>query len=368
MVHFNTGMTKKVVMTGGHFTPGYAVFEQFKKLGGWEVFWVGDKAGLEARILPKLDVPFWCISAPKFHRKFPIRSVLGFWKFLAAFFQSFKILLKIRPDALLSLGGYVSLPAVASAWVLRIPVVIHEQTSRAGLANRIAAFFSKFVAVSWEGSRRFFPSDKVYITGNPVREQVWKIARPKGVKKDEGDFVIYITGGSRGAQRVNKVIFEVLPGLLRLGKVYHQTGQLDFDLSLIVKGKLEAGKRMRYLPFTHLSFDEVCEIYKKADLVISRAGANTVSELAIIGVPSILIPIPWSQKNEQLENARGLQRLGNGVVLEEKDLTPSRLLEKVNQMLKKPEKYENKGGDTFLARRDAGKKVVELVERAISGT
>ena len=372
MLHFGIVMLKRVVITGGHFTPGFAVIEEFKSSRSWEVFWIGDReavnsggvASIEARVLPEIGVPFWHISASRLQRKFPIRSMLGFWRLPVAFFQAFAILLKVEADVVLSLGSYVSLPVVFAAWVLRIPVVVHEQTSRAGLANRIGAFFSKFVAVSSSQSRRFFLSRKVYVTGNPVREEIWKAAEKRAGRRGR-DPIIYVTGGSRGAQRINKVIFESLPGLLKLAKVYHQTGQLDFNFAVKIKEKLEGGLQTRYSPYAYLSFDKVCKIYERADLVISRAGANTVSELAILGIPSILIPIQWSQKNEQLENAKGLQRLGNGIVLEEKDLSFGNLLNKVEDVLKSSEKYKKVTSSTFLAREDAAKKIVELVEKAI---
>src|SRR3989344_1590368 len=164
-------MSKRIVITGGHFTPGLAVVEELKKRG-WEIYWIGEKKAvegkrfisLEAAILPNLDIPFYPIVAAKLHRRFSLSHALNLWKLPVSFLQSLYLLLKIKPIAVLSFGSYVSVPVAWTAWMLGIPVVIHEQTAVSGLANRLVSRVASKIAISFPQAAGSFPIDKVVVT------------------------------------------------------------------------------------------------------------------------------------------------------------------------------------------------------------
>lgn len=328
---------KKIVITGGHAAPGLALLEELKK-SGWQVAWFGETkamegAGtLEAQTIPRLGVAFYKIESAKIHRKFPFRSFLSFWKILAGFFESLVLLSKIKPSVVLSFGSYVSIPVAFAAWVLRIPVIIHEQTASSGLANRLVAKIAEKIAISFETSKEYFPERKTVLTGNLVRSAFFKIGKKKKSRKNALP-VIYITGGSRGSRIINSAVLEVLPELLSRAKIYHQTGQLDFEKIQEVKRSLPENLRERYEISALCSPSEVEKIYEKADVVVARAGANTVSELAVTGTPAILVPIPWSESNEQEKNAVLLAETGLAAILNQEKLSGRVLLEEIEKML-----------------------------------
>lgn len=338
---------KKIILTGagGHFATAQGVVEELKKKN-WEIYWVGAERPFET------DVPFFAIKTGKLQRGRPLETFFSLLKLPVGFLQSLLVVLRIRPNVVLSFGSYASIPVSFTCWVVGIPVVVHEQTTTSGFANRLLSAVAKKVAISYPESRKDFPRDKVVLTGNPVRKGIFEAAK----KRKGGKTVIYITGGSRGSQIINKVVFKALPQLLKLGKVYHQTGPLDFPTAEKLRRKY-AG----YIPGPNFLPEEVEKIYREATLVISRAGANTVSELEILGIPAILIPIPWAEKDEQRKNTQILVRQGTGLVLEQEELSEKALLKTVKEILQNLQRFKRKG-EALLAREDAARKLVKLVD------
>lgn len=369
---------KKVLLTGagGHFTAALAVIEELRE-GKWEIYWAGGSSAFETargvplwelEILPKLGIVYYPIHTGKIQRGKIFQTAWSLLRLPIGFLQSLFLLARLRPSVVLSFGGYVSVPIAWSAWLLRIPIVVHEQTTASGLANRIVSRIANRVAVSSASSIKDFPQDKIVLTGNPVRKDIFKIAENRGLKmesrkmkaEDRG-WTIYVTGGSRGSQTINKAVFEVLDELLELGEVYHQTGLLDYQKALRAVGPL-GPEAENYIPQANFFPWEAEGIYKKADLVISRAGANTVSELEVLGIPAILIPIPWAEKNEQKKNARILKEAGTGLVITQEELTGKTLLSGVKEILENPRSFEKRGKDTLLAKKDAAGKIVKLLD------
>ena len=237
-------MTKKIVITGGHLTPAQAVIEELKKEGNWEIYYFGRRfsfegessPSVESLVIPKMGVKFISLPAGRLQRKFSRYTFISLLRIPVGFFIALSWLVKIRPAVILSFGGYVSVPAVLAGWLLRIPVLTHEQTVVSGFANRIDGFFAKKILVSFPESLKDFPSGKVVLTGNPIRKEVFNCPCLAGRQElsivncqlsDEPLPLIYITGGSQGSQIINRAVVEVLPNLLEKYRIVHQCGKLD---------------------------------------------------------------------------------------------------------------------------------------------
>ncbi|MAG59451.1 hypothetical protein CMO96_01535 [Candidatus Woesebacteria bacterium] len=365
---------KSIVITGGHFTPGLAVIERLR-IYGWKIHWIGvveafegkKSQTLESKVLADSSIKFWPITTPKFNRRSPVFSMLSLWKFPVGIFQSIKILSSIRPSVILSFGSYVSVPVSLVSWILRIPLVIHEQTTASGLANRIAARIAYKVAVSFPVSAVEFPAGKAVLVGNPVRGEIHEIGRSRSRKSVGKRPTLYITGGSRGSQIINQAVGEVLSEILKLCRVFHQTGSLDLAKVQSRGRRLQPNLRKDYHIKDNFTPDEVGRIYKKADLVVSRAGANTISELVVVGIPAILIPIPWVESDEQNKNARLLASEGSATILPESDLSGGSLLAEIKEVLGKIDYYRVKAKrlkKKGIVPEDAVERIVSLIEKA----
>jgi UDP-N-acetylglucosamine--N-acetylmuramyl-(pentapeptide) pyrophosphoryl-undecaprenol N-acetylglucosamine transferase len=338
----------KIVIVGGHLSPALAVIE---KLKNEDVFYIGRKyafekdaaISLEYQEIIKLGIPFYSINAARLQRKFTKQTIPSLTKFPAGFFDSLKILKQIRPDVVLGFGGYVSLPVILAAFILKIPTVIHEQTSEAGLANKIEAKFVNKVCISWETSRKYFPKDKTVITGNPLGENILNI---KPVKKNDGLPVVYVTGGSGGSHVINSLVEKSLGQLLKRFILVHQTGDSkeynDFERLSSEKNKLDSAIAKNYHLQKFYSPKDMAQNLANADLVVGRAGINTVTELIFLAKPAFLIPLPFAQKNEQLKNAMFLKELGLGEIGIQKTLTAEKFISTILTMFSNLEIYKIK--------------------------
>lgn len=356
-----------LILTGGHAaTTAIAVIEELKKkYEKASFYWIGPKSAVEGRyvatlassIMPAHGVKYIPIITGRLQRKFTIWTIPSLLKIPYGTLSAFVFLFKIKPKLILSFGGYASVPVCFAAWVLRIPVFIHEQTVAVGLANKINSFFAKKIFIAREESKNYFPKGKTLLVGNPVSHEISKI-KPK--TKSSKNRVIYITGGSSGAQRINKVIGEILYELLKKYKVIHQAGQLDLENFKRKKEDFPIDLRKKYEVYDLLNPKEIPGVLEKADLIISRAGANTISEIMVAKRPAILIPIPWTAYDEQTKNAKTVEKSGLGIVLSEKDLTGELLLTKIEYVFKNWEKMV-KNSDNSLANLDksAAKRLVE---------
>ncbi len=323
----------KIVLTGGHAaTTATAVVEEIsQQKKGWEMHWIGSKKAiegtavetLEAKLLPDMGVEFHEIVAGRLQRRFTLWTIPSIIKIPIGFFQAFYLLLKVKPKLVLSFGGFVGVPVVIAAYILGIPVILHEQTAAAGLANKLSSHFAKRIALARESSKKFFGSKKIVMVGNPISKSFMKVAKKKKISSSP---VIFVTGGSRGSQAVNKLATGNLKELLEKYKVVHQTGSLDYENTKHMKNSLPEKLSKNYEVIETVEYSEMPKYFSDADIVVARAGANTVSEIAIAGRPSVLIPIPWSYQNEQLENARRLEEVGGAFILDQESATPEKLL------------------------------------------
>lgn len=353
---------QKAVLIGGHPTPALALIEVMQSKG-WELYWYGEKNAIEGtfvktleyQVIPNLGIPFFPIVATKFHRNNPLKTILSIWKILVGFIQSLTYLMRDKPSIVISFGSYLSMPVVLAAWVLRIPLLLHEQTAASGLSNRLASNFANSIALSNTESTSFFPKKKVVLTGNPIRTSLIKLAEKKDNIVPKKEKTIFITGGSRGSQTINNIIFGLIPRLTKHYKIIHQTGELDFE---------KAPKIENYYPTQSFTLAEMEKAYLEANIIISRAGANTVSEIGLLGTPAILIPIPVTDSDEQTKNAQILEKVGLAIHLPQNQLSSKSLTDALEKIDKNYNDYaKNKTSSRKLVSPDSAKRLYELVEK-----
>lgn len=363
----------KIVLTGGHAaTTAVAVVEELirRKVHSWQIYWIGAKGAfegknvptLESEIFPKLSVTFHPIVAGRIQRKFSLYTIPSLVKIPFGFIHAFYLLNKLKPNVVLSFGGFAAFPVVVAAWVLGIPVIVHEQTTAAGRANRASGIFAKRIALAREESRKYFPDKKCTLTGNPVLTQVVEIS-PK-IKLGLPP-VVFITGGSRGSQRVNNLIDGCLDKLLGKYFLIHQTGHMDFAKFIDRKNSLPGKLGRNYEVYDRIDPMSIDNIYREADIVIARAGANTVSEIIAARRPSILIPIPWTYLDEQTKNADYAAKFGIAKICQEDGLTSKKLFEAVEELKQNWQKIILSTRSKKSPDLQASSKLVDLVEETI---
>ncbi len=323
----------RIVITGGHHTPALAVAEALKKRGRFAFYWLGWTAPAEYQAVKKLGIPLFRLPAGKLYRSLSLNEIL---RLPLGLVWAFYLLIRVRPKLILSFGGYLAAPVVLVGFLLRIPAVTHEQTVVSGWSNRFISFFCEKVFISWEGSAKFFPREKTVFTGNPVRRSVFE-KKTKRFRFPERLPTIYITGGRQGAHLINKTVRQALSEFLRSYNIIHQTGSLalyqDYQKLMILRRQLPPKLSRRYIVQEYFGEDEIGAVFGAADLVVSRAGANIVTELAALGKPAILIPIPWVSHNEQLKNAKLLEGIGLASILSQEELSPDTLFKKIAEMI-----------------------------------
>ena len=331
---------EKILLTGGHAgTTAMAVVEEIlrRRKGNIDIYWIGVKTAfegysvrsLESEYLLKLNVKSYFIQAGRLQRKFTLWTVPALLKIPVGFLQSLLLILKIKPNVVLSFGGFASFPVVFWSRVLGIPVVVHEQTAVAGRANLVNAWFANKIAVSRKNSLSYFPLSKTVLTGNPIMTQIWEVP----VKDKKSNLTtVYITGGSRGSIAINDAVLEALDSLLEKYYLIHQTGQLDFERVKAAWSRLDRFYRERYEVYPVIDPMQIDGVYRRADIVVSRAGANTVSEIIVVKRPAVLIPLPFSYLNEQSENAKLAVKYGIAIILPQDKLTGFSLKKKIDYL------------------------------------
>lgn len=358
----------KILIIGGHLTPALSVIELLPKDA--EVIYVGrrhamegDKAqSLEFDTINKLGITFVELRTGRLQRNFTRHTIPSIGRIPLGMLRAIRILRKYKPHVVLSFGGYLSVPVIYAANLLRIPSVIHEQTLHAGSANKFASKYATKVCISFQSSARFFPKDKTVLTGNPIRDEILHPSKKFDFSGTEP--IIYITGGNQGSHFINMLIQENLPQLLEKYRIVHQTGGSeefrDFDKLSILRDGLNSAKKDKYLVSKYFSPDQIGSIMKAASLVVSRAGINTVSELIVLKKPGFLIPIPNTSANEQVENAMFFNKLGLGEMEEQKDLNPQIFILRINDMMDKLENYQIREYKTQFPK-NAAKSIIDIV-------
>ncbi len=334
--------------TGGHVSPAVAVIEELRQRSpAPEFLYLGSRSGTEARIIPVMGLRYVSVSTGKLRRYLSFENLIDTMRVPLGIVQALAHLARFRPHAVLATGGYVSVPTVFAAWMLRRPVLIHEQTGTLGLANRINARFASQIALSVPGSEARLRTANWVLTGNPVRSAVRGGDRETAARRfrfNPGEPTVYITGGAQGAHAINQAVLGALEPLLRIAQVIHQCGdsegtRADHEALVRRTRELDDDLQARYTLLRYVG-QEIGEAYALADLVIGRAGAGTVNELAALSKPSILVPLPHSAGDEQRQNARRMQEAGAAEVIEESSCSSERIVSLVRELLTDPSRLE----------------------------
>ncbi len=352
-------------------TPALAVIGEIRERNlNWDIVFIGRMHALEGvhivseeyRIMTQEHIRFIPLISGKLHRNATIHTLFSLFKIPIGIIQSLWCCLTLKPKVIVSFGGYVALPVVIAGWLLNIPSITHEQTHVLGLTNKIISFFVKKICISFEDSRHAFPSEKHVLTGLPLRKGIFLASKKSPFDLEDRLPLLYVTGGSTGSISLNELIYPIIPILTRHYSVIHQVGRLSIEFANNIQKRLTFNQRKRYLPVAYLDVSEHAWALHHAIVVITRSGANTVGELAILGKVSILIPLPWSAGSEQQENAAMLHAAGSGVVLDQNRLTAQVLAETITRVITKRQIYQKHANEfaRTLPRNGAGHMVDEI--------
>ncbi|SDC74182.1 UDP-N-acetylglucosamine-N-acetylmuramylpentapeptide N-acetylglucosamine transferase [Paenibacillus sp. UNCCL117] len=314
----------KIVFTGGgtagHVTPNLAIMNRLRQ-SGWEMAYIGSRDGIEREIIEHEGIPFHHIASGKLRRYFDLKNFKDPFRVLQGTLQAYRLLRRIRPQIVFSKGGFVSVPVIVASRMLGIPVISHESDLTPGLANRISMPFVSRICVTFPETLAHVRQDKGECTGLPIREQILAGKAAKGIARC--DFhtqkpVLFIMGGSLGAQRINQAIRASLETLLQSYQIIHICGKGHAEASLDgVRG---------YRQFEYVK-DELPELLACADLVVSRAGSTSIFEFLALRKPMLLIPLSrQASRGDQILNAESFERQGYAHVLQEEELTPQTLV------------------------------------------
>lgn len=328
---------KRIILTGGgtagHVTPNIALLPKLKDLG-YDIHYIGSYQGIEKKLIEACDIPYYGISSGKLRRYFDLKNFSDPFKVIKGFSEASKLLKELQPDVVFSKGGFVSVPVVIAAGRRKIPVVIHESDMTPGLANKLSFPSASKVCCNFPETMAHLPKGKAVLTGSPIREELLKGNREKalaftglsGTKP-----VLLIIGGSLGSVVVNEAVRSVLPELLKRFDVIHLCGKGKLDQTLTALNG--------YVQYEYIS-DELKDLFALSDIVISRAGANSICEFLALRKPSLLIPLSAAaSRGDQILNARSFERQGYAAVLEEEELNGESLLKALQTLWENREAY-----------------------------
>ncbi len=321
-------MGKTIVLTGGgtagHVTPNLAIIPKLKEFG-FDVSYIGTKNGIEREIIEGIGIPYNIISAGKLRRYFDLKNFIDPFKIIAGTIKALSILKKIKPQAVFSKGGFVSVPVIFAAKRLGIPIILHESDYTPGLANRICIPRANKVCVAFSSTLKHIPEGKGVYTGLPIRKEVTMGDRQKGLKIcgfSGSKPVLLIMGGSLGAKCLNVAADKIMTELLKIYDVIHIRGKQNLTESNDIKGYKQFGYAGK----------ELGDIYAAADIMLSRSGATAIFEILALCLPVLLVPLPIaSSRGDQIQNAQYFKEKGFSYVLDQADLEKS-LLESINKL------------------------------------
>jgi UDP-N-acetylglucosamine--N-acetylmuramyl-(pentapeptide) pyrophosphoryl-undecaprenol N-acetylglucosamine transferase len=349
--------------TGGHLFPGIAVADEVIKRGGGEVLFGGTSRGIETRAVPAAGYALETLEVSGLKRMGLIGTLRGLFRLPLAITKSFAILRRFKPQVVLGVGGYASGPMVLAAALLGYPTAIQEQNSVPGITNRVLGKLVRAVFIAFEDAARFFPARKIEQLGNPVRQKiVAALERVGAAETISKKLRILIVGGSQGARAVNDLVTaaaEILTAAKVDFTLVHQTGNADLDRIQKRYRALGLGERTVLKTF----IDDMATAYAEADLVVARAGALTLAELAIAGKPAILIPLPTAADDHQRKNAERFAHAGAAVVLDQRHARPEDLATAMAGLAKDSAKRTVMGVAMHrLARPKAAQAIVDRLE------
>jgi UDP-N-acetylglucosamine--N-acetylmuramyl-(pentapeptide) pyrophosphoryl-undecaprenol N-acetylglucosamine transferase len=347
--------------TGGHLFPGIAIADEVKRRGG-EALFVGTSRGIETRAVPAAGYALETLEVSGIKRMGLVGTLRGLLRVPLALLRSFAILRRWKPDVVIGVGGYASGPMVLAAVLAGYPTAIQEQNSAPGFTNRVLGKLVRVVFIAFADAARYFPAKKIASLGNPVRQKI--VAALEGVAASPASadkLRILVVGGSQGARAVSELVVAAAPLLAAAGVDYslvHQTGSADLERLTECYRTLGLDGRVTTSAF----IDDMAAAYGAADLVIARAGALTLAELAIAGRPAILIPLPTAADDHQSKNAACFAEAGAAVVLDQRKTSAEELARIVRELAGSSERRAAMGtAMRTLARPRAAEEIVEMV-------
>lgn len=329
---------KRIVLTGGgtagHVTPNIALLPRLKELG-YDIHYIGSYDGIERQLIEEVQIPYYGISSGKLRRYFDLKNFTDPIRVIKGYKEASSLLKRLKPDVVFSKGGFVSVPVVIAASRRRIPSVIHESDMSVGLANRLCIPFASRVCTNFPEAAEVLSSSHTFHTGTPIRQELFTGDKKKGLafcgfhdKKP----VLLVIGGSLGAASVNQAVRSALPQLLKDFQIVHLCGKGKLDQSLT--------KTKEYAQFEYIQ-GELKDLFAAADVTISRAGANAISELLALRKPSVLIPLPSkASRGDQYLNAQSFEKQGFSRLLLDEELTEKTLLAAVHEVYNNREAYK----------------------------
>ncbi|WP_127579637.1 undecaprenyldiphospho-muramoylpentapeptide beta-N-acetylglucosaminyltransferase [Paenibacillus koleovorans] len=354
-------MTQRtLVFTGGgsagHVTPNLALIGRLRR-SGWSIHYIGSGEGIERGIVREADIPFHAISSGKLRRYFDLKNIKDPFKVVKGIWDAYRVLGRIRPQAVFSKGGFVSVPVVMAAWMRGIPVLIHESDMTPGLANKLSQPFATQVCVTFPETLRHVKGGKAVCTGLPIRDEVLQGSAAGG--RAMCDFhrqkpVLLIMGGSQGSRRINDAVREQLHELLQQFQIVHLCGKGNADPAL---EQVRGYKQYEYVT------RELPDLLALADVVVSRSGSTSIFEFLALRKPMLLIPLSkQASRGDQILNAESFEKSGFCSVLEEEQLTADVLRERLLQLYEERDVYVERMQQR--AAEDSTDRIIGLIEQA----
>ncbi len=350
---------KRIVLTGGgtagHVTPCIALIPDLKK-AGYDIHYIGSYNGIERKLIEAENIPYHGISSGKFRRYFDLKNFTDPFRVYKGIREARKVLKELKPDVIFSKGGFVTVPVVLASKKHKIPVIIHESDITPGLANKISIPIAKKVCANFPETMSHLPEEKAVLTGTPIRKELFTGNKIKGL--DLCGFtankpVIMVIGGSSGSRVINRVVRNMLPTLLRDYQVIHLCGTNNLDQELT--------KTKGYVQYEYVS-EELKDLFATADLIISRAGANAISEFLALRIPNILIPLSHgASRGDQILNAESFESQGYSYLLLEEDLTVASLLQAIEEVMGNRHTYIKAMKESKL--NDSIKIIIDLINK-----
>lgn len=352
---------KSIILTGGgtagHVTPNLALIPYLKK-EGWDIKYIGSKNGIERELIEKEGIPYFAISTGKLRRYASMENVKDIFRVVEGIHEAKQLIKKLKPDVVFSKGGFVAVPVVLAAKAYKVPVICHESDITPGLANKIAMPFAKKVCTTFPETVKYIKKGKGINTGTPIRDMLFSGNKAEGLDicgfTDEKP-VVMMMGGSLGSVKINNVLRKDLDSLLEKYQIVHICGKGNFELSLM-------GKKS-YTQFEYVS-EELPHIFAAADIIISRAGSNSISEFLALKKPSLLIPLSAkASRGDQILNAKSFEKQGFSMVLQEEDMNEKSLLDAVNKLYGEREKYIANMNESHLS--NGTEQVMKVIREAV---
>lgn len=321
---------KKILLTGGgtagHVMPHLALIPYLKK-NNYHIDYMGSYNGIEKILIKKEGIPYYGIASGKLRRYFDLKNFTDPFRVIFGTFQAIHHIHKLKPNVVFSKGGFISVPVVIGAWFNRVPIVIHESDMTPGLANKIALKFAQKICTTFDSTLKYVPTSKGIHTGSPIRMSVLTGDKNKGLnytKLPDDKPILMITGGSLGSVAINICLRACLDTLTKTFNIIHQCGKDRIDTAY---NHINGYRQYEFIG------TEMADIYAAADIIVARAGSNTITEILALKKPNLLIPLPANQsRGDQLLNASAYEKSGYSMVLAQEHMNPATFIEAIMKL------------------------------------